>query len=55
MSKPMRSLCLGLLAIALVGACVPIRPADPPRNNTEIPEGPGLFTGEAGELVIFSR
>jgi hypothetical protein len=55
MSRPMRSLCLGLLAMALVGACVPIRPADPPRNNTEIPEGPGLFTGEAGELVIFSR
>ena len=55
MSKPMRSLCLGLLAVALVGACVPIRPADPPRNNTEIPDGPGLFTGEAGELVILTR
>jgi len=55
MSKPMRSLCLGLLAIALVGACVPIRPADPPRRNTEIPEGPGLFTGDAGELVILTR
>jgi hypothetical protein len=55
MSKPMRSLCLGLLAIALVGVCVPIRPADPPRRNTEIPDGPGLFTGEAGELVILTR
>ena len=55
MSKPMRSLCLGLLAIALVGACVPIRPADPPRRNTELPEGPGLFTGEEGELVILTR
>ena len=55
MAKPMRSLCLGLLAIASVGAGVPIRPADPPRNNTEIPQGPGLFTGEAGEIVIFSR
>ena len=55
MSKPMRSLCLGLLAIALVGACVPIRPADPPRRNTEIPDGPGLFTGDAGELVILTR
>jgi hypothetical protein len=55
MSKPMRSLCLGLLAIALVGACVPIRPADPPRRNTELPEGPGLFTGDAGELVILTR
>jgi hypothetical protein len=55
MAKLMRSLCLGLLAIALVGACVTIRPADPPRNTTEIPQGPGLFTGEAGEIVIFSR
>ena len=55
MAKPMGTLCLCLLAIALVGACVPIRPADPPRNNTEIPQGPGLFTGEAGEIVIFSR
>jgi hypothetical protein len=55
MSGPMRSLCRCLLAMALVGACVPIRPADPPRHNTEIPEGPGLFTGEAGELVILSR
>ena len=44
-----------LLAVALTSACVPIRPADPPRRNTEIPQGPGLFTGEAGELVILSR
>jgi hypothetical protein len=55
MSKSKRSLCVCILAIALIGACVPIRPADPPRNNTEIPQGPGLFTGEAGEIVIFSR
>jgi hypothetical protein len=55
MSRLMRSLWLGLLAMVLVGACVPIRPADPPRNNTEIPQGPGLFTGEAGELVILTR
>lgn len=45
----------GLLAIALASACTPIRPADPPRNNTEIPQGPGLFTREAGELTILSR
>jgi hypothetical protein len=45
----------GLLATALAGACTAPRPADPPRNNTEIPEGPGLFTGAAGELVILSR
>jgi hypothetical protein len=41
--------------MALVSACVPIRPADPPRHNTEIPKGPGVFTGETGELVILRR
>jgi hypothetical protein len=50
-----RALCIGLLTAALAGACVPIRPADPPRNNTEIPQGPGLFTGEAGEFVVLRR
>lgn len=44
-----------LAALALTSACVPIRAADPPRHNTEIPQGPGLFTGEAGELVILVR
>jgi hypothetical protein len=46
---------IALLVLALGSACVPIRPADPPRNNTEIPQGPGLFTGKAGELVILRR
>jgi hypothetical protein len=55
MPKLMRLLWLGLLVVALVSTCVPIRPADPPRNNTEIPQGPGLFTGQAGELVILRR
>jgi hypothetical protein len=44
-----------LVLIALASACTPIRPADPPRHNTEIPQGSGLFTGEAGELIILSR
>ena len=47
--------CIALLVLALGSACVPIGPADPPRNNTEIPQGPGLFTGSAGELVILRR
>jgi hypothetical protein len=51
----LRASCFGLIAAALVSACVPIRPADPPRHNTEIPQGPGVFTGEAGELVILRR
>ena len=44
-----------IVLVALASACAPIRAADPPRNNTEIPEGPGLFTREAGELIILSR
>ena len=50
-----RACCIGLIAVALVIACVPIRAADPPRNNTEIQQGPGLLTGKDGELVIFRR
>ena len=53
---PLRiSLRAVLVILALASACTPIRPADPPRHNTEIPQGAGLFTGEAGELVIIRR
>jgi hypothetical protein len=55
MRPSLTSLGTALILIALASACTPIRPADPPRNNTEIPQGPGLFTGEAGELVIIRR
>jgi hypothetical protein len=55
MRRPLTALGIALLALVLASACVPIRPADPPRHNTEIPQGPGLFTGEAGELVILRR
>lgn len=44
-----------LVIVPLASACTPIRPADPPRHNTEIPQGAGLFTGEAGEFVIIRR
>jgi hypothetical protein len=55
MPPSLKSLGAVLIFVALGSACTPIRPADPPRHNTEIPAGPGLFTGEAGELVILSR
>jgi hypothetical protein len=55
MRPPLTSLGAVLIVFALASACTPIRPADPPRNNTEIPQGPGLFTREAGELTILSR
>ena len=55
MVPSLMSLRAVLVVVALASACTPIRPADPPRNNTEIPQGPGLFTREAGELTILSR
>ena len=55
MRRRLRLIGVVVLAVALAGACVPIRAADPPRHNTEIPQGPGLFTGEEGEFVILSR
>jgi hypothetical protein len=55
MRRRLRFVGIVVLAVALAGACVPIRAADPPRHNTEIPQGPGLFTGEEGELVILRR
>jgi hypothetical protein len=55
MRPSLTSLGAALIVVALASGCTPIRPADPPRNNTEIPQGPGLFTGEAGELTILSR
>ena len=55
MRRRLTNTAIMLVALALAGACVPIRAADPPRHNTEIPQGPGLFTGEEGELVILRR
>ena len=55
MRTGLKAVCLGIFALALVNACVPVRPADPPRRNTEFPQGPGVFTGEAGDLVILRR
>jgi hypothetical protein len=55
MHRRLRVVGMVVLAVALAGACVPIRAADPPRHNTEIPQGPGLFTDEEGEFVILRR
>ena len=55
MVPSLMSLRAVLVVVALASACTPIRPADPPRHNTEIPQGAGLFTVEAGELVIIRR
>ena len=48
---------LRLLGVALLGmalmtvGCAQVKPFDPPRVG-EIPEGPGLFTGSQGALVL---
>ena len=46
---------LAVLAVcATLGACAGWKPLEPPVAD-EIPEGPGSFSGEDGEFVIFRR
>ncbi len=45
------ALVLGLSALQL-SACADYRPYPAP-DSSEIPEGPGLFTGSEGEWVLF--
>lgn len=50
----MRALAAGLACVLLV-ACtgVEIKPGTKSHARREIPPGPGILTGEQGELVIF--
>lgn len=43
-----------LAVCATLGACAEWQPFEPPVAD-EIPEGPGVFSGEDGEFVIFRR
>jgi hypothetical protein len=44
-----------LLAICVtLSACADMEPFEPPKPR-EIPEGPGLFSGEDGEFIIYRR
>jgi len=47
------ALALGLSALQL-SACTDYRPYRAP-DNSEIPEGPGLFTGSEGEWILFRK
>ena len=51
--QPIKSLCFGLtfLATVLFIGCSDIKPAAY-HPGSEVPEGPGLFTGEKGVVVI---
>ena len=40
------------LSVAQLVACADYKPFQPP-NNSAIPEGPGLLSGEEGEWVLF--
>lgn len=50
-----RSLLIGVLLLAL-GACTSDREVTAQNKKPdEIPPGPGVFSGEDGEFVIYSR
>lgn len=49
----MRGLTAAMLLLALL-ACAGGEPLEPTRAD-EIPPGPGLFSGEDGEFVIYRR
>ena len=46
-------LVLTLLAFVIGCSDVEMKPGDRARNNRDIPQGPGLFTGSQGEFVIY--
>ena len=50
----LRSITLALATMLFVTACADMEPFEAPITS-DIPEGPGLFTGEDGEAVIFRR
>ncbi len=41
-----------LIVVSSLGNCASYEPFDPPEPG-EIPEGPGLLTGESGKFVVF--
>ena len=43
-----------LAACVTLAACADMKPFEPPKPR-EIPEGPGLFSGDDGELIILRR
>ena len=57
--KPGRR-CPSWLGVVLLGLCFGLagcaqyEPFEPAQSG-EIPEGPGLFTGEKGEVILFSH
>ncbi len=50
----LRGITLAAATMLFVAACSDMEPFEAPITS-DIPEGPGLFTGEDGEAVIFRR
>ena len=55
----MRSLSIGRLVVGavllLLGACSLGEPREPTKVADEIPDGPGVLSGEEGKFVIYRR
>jgi hypothetical protein len=49
-----KHLLAGSILLAL-SACATGEPREPTKAVDEIPDGPGLFSGEDGEFVIYRR
>lgn len=49
----MRIIAAALACLLLVACGVEIKPGERSHARREIPPGPGLFTGQQGEFVIF--
>jgi len=49
----MRAAAAALACLLLVACGVEIKPGERSHARREIPPGPGLFTGQQGEFVIF--
>lgn len=48
-------LLAGMIMMLGLGACAVGKPFEQPTVVDEIPPGPGLFSGEDGEFVIYRR
>ena len=52
--KPLFAVGVGMLLMIVVSACASMEPFEY-RSDNEVKEGPGLFTGKKGALVIFDN
>lgn len=54
MNAMLRHLFVGTVMLAL-GACAGGEPREPTKVVDELPPGPGVFSGEDGEFVLYRR